>query len=166
MVRRPMVVDDSGDNDLDDDDLDLADGAAAGQATAAAATTDGGGGGQGDEASPDKEKKKSVRLAADGELAVRAWCLPQPSGCTHVQAWWQTLVQVRVAHLASTPTVLAHGAMAAALQIPMQMMTNRASRRSRQSKAAASSRTRCLLRPQRRMPRSPSQAGRASRSGS
>lgn len=46
----------------------------------------GGGGGQGDEASPDKEKKKSVRLAADGELAVQAWCLPQPSGCTRVQA--------------------------------------------------------------------------------
>jgi hypothetical protein len=144
MVRRPMIVDDSGNDDLDDDDLDLAEGAAAGQATTAAAATDGGGGGggQGDEASPEKEKKKSVRLAADGELAVRA----STAGLSSAQ-WVHycagsapALVQGQTAQPVSTATC----AVFAALQMLMQKMMNRASPQPRQSKAAESSRTRCL----------------------
>lgn len=59
MVRKPMVVDDSMNDDMDDDDLDLAEGAAGGgnQTSAAAAPADG---------DAPADKKKSVRLAAEG----------------------------------------------------------------------------------------------------
>lgn len=61
MVSRPMVVDDSTNGSMDDDDLELVEGAA----TAAQATGGGADAGKGDSAPP-LEKKKSVRLAADG----------------------------------------------------------------------------------------------------
>lgn len=62
MVRKPMIVDDSSNDDVDDDDLDLAEGAAAG----GQATTGGEGANTaGDGDAPQKEKK-SVRLAAAG----------------------------------------------------------------------------------------------------
>lgn len=65
MVRRPMVVDDSTNDDVDDDDLDLVEGA--GAATARVQTT-GGAADAGEQGDAPADKKKSVRLAADGEL--------------------------------------------------------------------------------------------------
>lgn len=64
MVRQPMIVDDSTADDVDDDELELVEGAAAaGQATAAAASS----APQGDAV------KKSVRLAADGKQCLASW---------------------------------------------------------------------------------------------
>lgn len=66
MVSRPMQIDDSTNDGVDDDDLDLVDGAAAGQGVgqAAGAADNAAGLSKGDSAAP---AKKSVRLAADGE---------------------------------------------------------------------------------------------------
>jgi hypothetical protein len=58
-----MIVDDDGTDDVDDDDLDLAEGAAAGGQNTGAAAQDGGK----EDAAPEKNVKKSVRLAADGQ---------------------------------------------------------------------------------------------------
>jgi hypothetical protein len=68
MVRKPMVIDDSMNDDMDDDDLDLAEGAAGAgnQTSTAAAPADG---------DAPADKKKSVRLAAEGgafRLRVKA----------------------------------------------------------------------------------------------
>lgn len=57
MVRQPMIIDDSTADDMDDDQLELVEGAAAaGQATVSGAPQGGA-----------IEIKKSVRLAADGK---------------------------------------------------------------------------------------------------
>jgi hypothetical protein len=77
MVRRPMVVDGSTNDDVEEDDLDLVEGA--GAATARAQTT-GAAGDAGEQADAPADKKKSVRLAADGELRIShllygvTWC--------------------------------------------------------------------------------------------
>lgn len=63
MVRRPMVVDDSTNDDVDEDELELIEGAAAGAGAPSAA----GGTATAPEAGPAADKRKSVRLAADGE---------------------------------------------------------------------------------------------------
>jgi hypothetical protein len=61
MVRKPMIVDDTMNDDMDDDELDLAEGAGGAgnqtSAAAAAAPADG---------DAPADKKKSVRLAAEG----------------------------------------------------------------------------------------------------
>lgn len=72
MVRRPLLVDDSTVDQDDEDDLDLVEGAAAtGTAAGGAAPTE-------SLAGPAVEKKKSVRLAAEGEC--RALCKYRQSG--------------------------------------------------------------------------------------
>jgi len=63
MVRRPMVVDDSTNDDMDYDELELIEGAAAGAVAPSAA----GGTTTAPEAGPAADKRKSVRMAADGE---------------------------------------------------------------------------------------------------
>lgn len=79
MVRKPLQVgDDSTNEDGEDDDLDLVEGAAAtGTAAGGAAPTE-------SLAGPAVEKKKSVRLAAEGEC--RALCKYSPGSATSESA--------------------------------------------------------------------------------
>lgn len=86
MVRKPMIVDDSMNDDMDDDELDLAEGAAGAvnQTATAAARADG---------DAPADKKKSVRLAAEGgPTAAHGCCV-----CSCGNLNWHCIARTAVA---------------------------------------------------------------------